>query len=235
MSRLPDTRILLVHLDPQAGALFFSGEDQARIGLHDLSSFLRHRDVLEDAMLLDLDILRLGGCAPMRSDGAAPDCRWIRGEDVSCRSSGRLDKHRLDVALSAGRHAAERAKLAGVRHLIGVAPSVCFGIGRHAAHEMPCLGPSRPGGSAGSDPYDALGGSGLPEVAALVGVAIAAAQMGIPLCLPDPAGGVATDLAVRLNPGVGAWLGAIPAAMPASPRHPDRSLTLSAICGSVCE
>jgi nicotinate-nucleotide--dimethylbenzimidazole phosphoribosyltransferase len=222
-------RVLLVQLDPQAGALVFSGVDQARIGLHDLPSFLRHRDVLEDAMLLDLDILRLQVYAPMRSGGAATDCRWIRGEDVPCGSSGRLDKHRLDVALSAGRHAAERAKLAGVRHLIGVAPSVRSAIGRHAACEMPCLGRNRPGGNAGSDPYDALGCRGLPEVAALVGVAIAAAQMGIPLCLPDPAGGVATDLAVRLNPGVRAWLDAIPAAMPASPRQPDRSLTLSAI------
>ncbi|CRI67133.1 hypothetical protein THIOKS140005 [Thiocapsa sp. KS1] len=226
---MPGTRVLLVQLDPQAGALVFSGEDQVRIGLHDLPSFLRHRDVLENAMLLDLDILRLRVYAPMRSDGAAPGCRWIRSEDVPCESSGRLDKHRLDVALSAGRHAAERAKLAGVRRLIGVAPSVCSAIGPNAAYAMPCLARNRPSGGAGSDPYDALGCRGLPEVAALVGVAIAAAQMGIPLCLPDPAGGVATDVAVRLNPGVRSWLGAIPALMPASPRYPDRSHTLSAI------
>jgi nicotinate-nucleotide--dimethylbenzimidazole phosphoribosyltransferase len=147
-----------------------------------------------------------------------------------------LDKHGLDVALSAGRHAAERAKLAGVGRLIAMAPSLCPAAawqlpitaadGGHTVRQLPCPDWSLYNAIACFDFYDALLCRGRSEIAALVGIAIAAAQMGIPFCLPDSAGGVAVEAAVGLNPGVRAWLesmlaerpGSVPS--PVSPRAP---------------
>jgi hypothetical protein len=110
------------------------------------------------------------------------------------------EKHRLDVALSMGRQAAERARLAGVRLVIGrvagpreVVPPLGF--------ERRC--PERCG--AMRDPYLRLGRLGSVECAALVGMAIAAAQMGVRVCLPGRSGAWSLGCARRLNPGVRHW------------------------------
>lgn len=102
----------------------------------------------------------------------------------------RLDKHRLDIALSLGRHAAERARLAGARHLIVLASGMTE---RLAAPTPP-------------DPYEQLRAFGQVEIAALVGTAIACAQIGLQVSLPDRLGGLAAATALRLNPSIRDWL-----------------------------
>ncbi|WP_296807558.1 hypothetical protein [Thiocapsa sp.] len=194
--------------------------------MHNPSGVAQRLNDLENDADLEFEILQLRSCSEEDSDELPRDCRGICGEDRPCRVAPRLDKHRLDVALSAGRHAAERAKLAGVIRLIAMAPSVSLladcrppatgADARGRSHDLPCLGRCFPEVPACFDPYDALGCRGRPEIAALVGVAIAAAQMGIPFCLPDPAGGVVLEAAVGLNPGVRAWLDPIPADSPGS-------------------
>lgn len=232
------TRVLLVELDTEAGASFDSGENPVRVAVCNRSTLALRLNCLEDDT--DLDIVRLRAGAEKCSNGRTPGHSWGCGEQPRCRLTCQLDKHRLDVALSAGRHAAERAKLAGITHLIGVAPSVhastdwWLGTANvsvsYAAHEVPfldrCLDPCRSEPPACFDPYDALRCCGRPEIAALVGVAIAAAQMGLPLSLPDPAGSIAALAAVGLNPGVRAWLDPVFAQRPGplpSPVYP-RSL-----------
>lgn len=238
----PGIRVVLVQLDSEGSSLSFSCEGPARVALHNLPAVVRRRHDLEDDTDPGIEILRLRACSETRSGGFAPDNRWICGAHPSCRAIRRLDKHRLDVALSAGRHAAERAKLAGVAHLIGVAPSVRPAIewwlrrtdasapdAPDAAHERPCLDRCPSGSALCFDPYDALRCRGRPEIAALVGVAIAAAQMGIPFSLPDPAGGVAADAAFGLNPGVRAWLDPIPVDSPGSIPFPARARRLCTV------
>jgi hypothetical protein len=145
----------------------------------------------------------------------------------------RLDKHQVDIALSAGRHAAERAKLAGIQLLIGtVSPAghdentrastpdpvsvglVTFGlrrsgpwpIGSSQDHGALHVGQGRMADPSRVDPYDGLRCLGQPAIAALAGAAIAGAQIGIPVYLPGPVGAVAGLVAMRLNPGVRTWL-----------------------------
>lgn len=238
ISVAPGIRVVRVQLDSEGGSLSFSGAGRVRVALPNLPVVARRLNDLEDDANLKIEILRLRACSEVCSDSLAPDCRWIRGEDPPCRMARPLDKHRLDIALSAGRHAAERAKLAGVAHLIGVAPSVHpateWWLGTtdasapDAAHELPGLDGYLPEPSVCFNPYDALGDLGSPEIAALVGVAVAAAQMGIPFCLPDPAGGIAVDAAVGLNPGVRAWLDPIPVVRPFSRPSPERPRSLCA-------
>jgi nicotinate-nucleotide--dimethylbenzimidazole phosphoribosyltransferase len=106
------------------------------------------------------------------------------------RRIDRLDKHRLDIALSIGRHAAERARLAGARHLIALATGM-----------TECLvAPTR------SDPYERLRDDGQVEIAVLVGAAIACAQIGLQVSLPHRLGGLAAAMAIRLNPSISDWL-----------------------------
>lgn len=214
------TRVVLVEIDSEGGALAVPGEGEGAAqdverNLHAVAQCLKD---LEDDIDLQLEILRLRGSASRTgSNGLAPGSRRICGEDTSCGFIHQLDKHGLDIALSAGRHAAERAKLAGVGRLIAMAPSLCTAAAwqlpragadaGYAALRLPCPDRSLPDALAHVDFYDALRCRGRSEIAALVGVAIAAAQMGIPFCLPDSAGGVAAEAAVGLNPGVRAWLG----------------------------
>lgn len=125
------------------------------------------------------------------------------------RPQGRaLDKHQLDVALSVGRHAAERAKLAGRVLLIGsgevgVRPP---GVTVHdpmSLDEMPTS-------VTWCDPYLALRQQGCFAVAALVGMAIAGAQIGLPVLLHGESGRFAATIARRLHLGLGAWLSLLP-------------------------
>ncbi|WP_147431207.1 nicotinate-nucleotide--dimethylbenzimidazole phosphoribosyltransferase [Thiocapsa rosea] len=237
--RASGSRVLLVELDSEAGAFFFSGEDQMRVAVCSRSTVADHLNCPEDDTDLEIEILRLRVDLEMCSNGRARVHPWICGEHPRCRLTRPLDKHRLDVALSAGRHAAERAKLAGVAHLIGVAPSVrpvprwwlraTDAFAPCAGYEFPCLDRCLGEPPFCFDPYDALRCRGRPEIAALVGVAIAAAQMGIPFCLPDPAGEIAVDAAVGLNPGVRAWLDPISADRPGSVPAPMRPRSLCAL------
>jgi hypothetical protein len=124
---------------------------------------------------------------------------------VSVDAAGeRLDKHRLDVALSAGRQAAERARLAGIPLLIGLVPPSMDALAEAtgAAHRLCPVGHPVP-----PDPYSALALE-CAQHAVLVGLAIAAAQMGIRVCLPGPIGARSLTRAMRLNPGVRVWCNA---------------------------
>ncbi|MCK7577772.1 MAG: hypothetical protein MZV65_19585 [Chromatiales bacterium] len=82
-----------------------------------------------------------------------------------------LDRHRLDVALSRGRHAAERAKLAGCCKLI------CLGMGADdTLDDRQTLATSRPTRQAA---YAGLRRIARFEIAALTGALVAGAQMGL--------------------------------------------------------
>ena len=108
-----------------------------------------------------------------------------------------FDKHRLDVALSAGRHAVERASLAHCGLLIGVGQG-----GRKAGREQPV--------GILDDPYDALRRWGDGELAALVGMVIAGAQIGVPVRLGGVNASLAARVAMALHPDVADWLSVIP-------------------------
>ena len=120
-----------------------------------------------------------------------------------------MDRHRLDVALSVGRHAAERAKLAGYRRLVLVdlsnGPSVAVADGR-LDWNADLLSDST--WMAGHCAYGTLLRLGRFETAALAGALIASAQMGMRIA-PRGSGAVgAARLAVALNRRVGDWLAA---------------------------
>jgi nicotinate-nucleotide--dimethylbenzimidazole phosphoribosyltransferase len=238
LSGVSEIRVVLVQRDSDGGTLSILREGRAPAAFPDLPATAQRLYGLDEETDLGLEILRLRACSEMCSGCLAPHNRWLCGGHLPCRTIGRLDKHGLDVALSAGRHAAERAKLAGVTRLIGLAPSVmapsvmasaeCWrrtrgASSRQVAHELSCLDRRFPEPPVRFDPYDALRCRGYPEIAALVGAAIAAAQMGIPFGLPDPAGAVAIDAALAMNPGVRAWLDPLPAESPALVLAPGRS------------
>lgn len=103
-----------------------------------------------------------------------------------------LDTHRLDVALSAGRHAVERARLAGCVRVIGVGQCAPMSLMRAL--------------QAGKDPYDALRRWGEFEIAALTGMAIAGAQIGVQVRLHGRAARPAALAATALHPDLGNWL-----------------------------
>ncbi|MBN2886345.1 MAG: hypothetical protein JXM75_06545 [Chromatiaceae bacterium] len=116
-------------------------------------------------------------------------------EDVK---RGVLETHALDVALSVGRHAAERASLAGVGRLLAWVQ-----------------GPL--GGVAGAEPTRlGVGQWGEPGRVALVGLCVAAAQLGLPLRLIGPGAAGLAALAVELHPGVRDWCRACAAPAPSS-------------------
>ena len=103
-----------------------------------------------------------------------------------------LDTHRLDVALSTGRHAVERARLAGCVRVIGVGQRAPMSLMRAL--------------QAGKDPYDALRRWGEFETAALTGMVIAGAQIGLQVRLHGRAARPAALAATALHPDIGNWL-----------------------------
>ncbi|MTW20906.1 hypothetical protein GJ668_07305 [Allochromatium palmeri] len=129
-----------------------------------------------------------------------------------------LDRHRLDVALSRGRHAAERAKLAGCQTLI------CLGIAdddglndwfRLDTAKPPCRTTAasdyprcnrHDSASSGQAAYARLRQIARFEIAALTGALIASAQMGLQAYPRGYLAWVAARIALELNPGVGDWL-----------------------------
>lgn len=132
-----------------------------------------------------------------------------------------LDCHRLDVALSRGRHAAERAKLAGCCKLI------CLAIGADdTLDDRQPLATSRPTRQAA---YAGLRRIARFEIAALTGALIAGAQMGLRAYPSGSQARLAAELALALNPGVRDWLIDSPSAMSQPLRiAPTRSITSGA-------
>lgn len=151
-----------------------------------------------------------------------------QGGFVDCVDSGglypfapdadrRLDRHRLDVALSRGRHAAERAKLAGCQALI------CLGIA--TSSELARGGPCD-GAATVQTAYDRLRRMGCFEIAALTGALIAGAQMGLQAYPSGVQARLAAEMALALNPGVRDWLVDSPSVIPQPLRiSPTRSIT----------
>jgi hypothetical protein len=103
------------------------------------------------------------------------------------------DKHALDLALSAGRHAVERARLAGARRLVANATA--------AARQAP---PTR----LATSPVCVYRGLALlgPEIAVLAGICLSAAQIGLPVAPVGIAARVAARLAAGMNPSVRMWI-----------------------------
>ena len=143
-----------------------------------------------------------------------------------------MTEHQLACALHAGRHAAERAKLAGAQIFIGGE----MGIGNTtAAAALACAlleaepetlaGPGTGLDSDGvkrkievirhalalhrpqlSSPLETLRRLGGFEIAALAGSYIACAQMGVPVLVDGFIASSAALAATRLRPGIGEWL-----------------------------
>ncbi|WP_157174478.1 nicotinate-nucleotide--dimethylbenzimidazole phosphoribosyltransferase [Thiocystis violascens] len=142
------------------------------------------------------------------------------------RNRKALDKHRLDIALSLGRHAVERAKLAGCDLLVGWGRETrCDRAETAGANvlrpQAPDRCPAEPDWDvrASGDPYEALRLMGSPELAAFVGILIAGAQIGLPVLLPGADASIAARVASSLHPHLGEWLtvtGWTPRALPAN-------------------
>lgn len=144
----------------------------------------------------DVDLLNLTLPAHLHAVRKLPDgCVPLIAAE-SRRRRVEMDKHGLDVALSIGRHAAERARLAGKRFVVGV------GISSSSADASDKAG--RHGRLI--DPYEALLILGSAELAVLVGLVVASAQMGLRAILVGQDAPLVTVLAIRLHPGVENWL-----------------------------
>jgi hypothetical protein len=172
---------------------------------------------------LGVECLHLSESVRARIESGEPSPPIGSARGLECRADP-IDKHGLDVALSAGRHAAERAKLGGVELMVGLIqgiPSRFHGTADRMGSAFrftcdpgvcrgddcgPVPGDEPASGCPRSDPYDVLRRCARPEIAVLVGIAVACAQIGIPVCLPGPRGEIATLHALRLHPGVRAWI-----------------------------
>jgi nicotinate-nucleotide--dimethylbenzimidazole phosphoribosyltransferase len=143
-----------------------------------------------------------------------------------------MDEHQLACALAAGRHAAERAQLAGAQLFIGGEMGIANTTAATAlacallGHAPDCLaGPGTGLDAAGvarkskviqraldlhyahlGSPIAALRRVGGFEIAALAGAYIACAQMGIPVLIDGFISSSAALAAVRLRPGTENWL-----------------------------
>ncbi len=198
--------------------------------------------------VLSRSLLDLGRHDGARIDPAAQ--RFALGPGTrDSRQDAAMDGHQLDLALSAGRHAVERAKLDGVSLIWaqgqGVGSTVTNqlwrqllqsgsqrvqpGLGSVAAASLPeaaaidasCI--LRRYASALSDPYRALGCLGGFEHAALVGSALAAAQLGLRWIAVGESAEIARRLALVLNPSVELWLRAEWSECCLGPATADRS------------
>lgn len=143
-----------------------------------------------------------------------------------------MSEHQLANALHVGRHAAERAKLAGAHLFIGgemgianttaaaalasallnAAPEFLAGPGTGldadgVAHKAKVIRRAleRHAGQLDS-PWEVLRRLGGFEIAALAGSYIACAQMGLPVLVDGFIASSAALAATRLRPGIGEWL-----------------------------
>lgn len=179
----------------------------------------------------ELEVINLGTAFDIGPLDDVKDYRLGPGTANFTRGPA-MTGHQLALALSAGRHAAERARLKGAQLFIGGE----MGIGNTtSAAALACalLGapPERLAGpGTGLDaqgvsrkvevirralachdahhgvPLEALRRLGGFEIAAMTGACLACAQMGLPVLVDGFIGSTAALAATRLNPGVGAWL-----------------------------
>jgi nicotinate-nucleotide--dimethylbenzimidazole phosphoribosyltransferase len=147
---------------------------------------------LLDSLEHDIEILGLG--TPVRFGPCASSPKR-----APCHRRP-LDKHRLDVALSLGRHAAERAKLAGRELLVGLGQD-WRGRTSDALRADPAWR-----ASLADAPYEALRRLGSRETAVCVGALIAGAQIGLPVLLQGRYAAAARRVACCLHPRLGEWL-----------------------------
>lgn len=217
-------------------------------GMHHecVARFQEDRGLPDRCGLGSLSLLDLGRHDAARVEPAAQ--RFDLGPGtLDSRRSAAMDAHQLDLALSAGRHAVERAKLDGValiwaqgqgagaittnqvwrqrfRHWPQAfipddpASTSAFnkGLHRHRKRSEPYPGTEAKGADADlalerhamalSDPYEALRCLGGFEHAALVGSALAAAQLGLRWQAVGESADIAMQLALCLNPSVEPWL-----------------------------
>ncbi|NEX16347.1 MAG: hypothetical protein C1943_06900 [Halochromatium sp.] len=218
---------------------------------------LQDHDGLSDRCdVVTQSLLDLGRHDPARIDPAAQ--RFDLGPGTAdSRLGAAMDAYQLDLALSAGRHAVERAKLEGIRLIQAQGAGVGAGITnqlwwllfgrwpvssmatdaglrlacRHRRTERDPLALDarvRASGVGGvrslvtgvdlgpilqrhamalSNPYLALRHLGGFEHAALVGSALAAAQLGLRWQGLGESAAIARLLALCLNPSVAPWLG----------------------------
>jgi len=216
--------------------------------LQDQDGLPDRRDVLMQSLL------DLGRHDPARVDPAAQ--RFDLGPGTAdSRLGAAMDAYQLDLALSAGRHAVERAKLEGIRCIQAQGAGIGAGItnqiwwllfGRWSVSSMAtdagwrlaCRqrrterdplaldAPLRASGGGVSplvtgvdlepilrrhamtlsNPYAALRHLGGFEHAALVGSALAAAQLGLRWRGLGESAAIARRLALCLNPSVAPWL-----------------------------
>jgi nicotinate-nucleotide--dimethylbenzimidazole phosphoribosyltransferase len=103
--------------------------------------------------------------------------------------------HQVDVALSAGRQAVERARLQQTALL--VAQAVGSECRARTLGQQLTRHPS---------PYQTLRHHGGLEHAALIGAALSATQLGLPLILAGPAARIAADLAIAINARAADWV-----------------------------
>jgi NaMN:DMB phosphoribosyltransferase len=160
------------------------------------------------------------------------------------RTGPAMTRHQLDLALSAGRHAAERARLGGAELLIAGARGAGSG---HTTRLLGSLLSAHAGKLAGDaadttappigarsasvptcrdagidDPYELLRRLGGFEHAALAGTALAAAQIGLPALPADAAARIAFALAAWLNPDSARWHRGDPRQNPRRPSSGSR-------------
>ena len=184
---------------------------------------------------LSQEILHLGGSGQCSASSPTAHLRLGAGRaDPRCGPA--LDIHQVDVALSAGRHAVERARLAGI-DLVAVRGQdaeghtatlalACAAMGEDA--DAVWIGDLAQGATAEAtgaapdmvavrtaldrhaghleDPYEVLRRLGGFEHAALVGTCVACAQIGVPLWPLGYAAEVAVLVACRIHPGIAPWL-----------------------------
>jgi nicotinate-nucleotide--dimethylbenzimidazole phosphoribosyltransferase len=143
------------------------------------------------------------------------------------RTGPAITRHQVDLALSAGRHAVERARLGGAERLIaagrGIGTEQATGLlGRLLPMDANCIEDAAADPIAApvpasyavaaarhaalvDDPYELLRHIGGFEHAALTGLALAAAQLGLPALPADATARIGFVLAAKLNPDSARW------------------------------
>lgn len=134
---------------------------------------------------------------------------WALHTDPDGRTLGKhpLDKHQLDVALSRGRQRIERARLTGIRAL-QLATSECLrmessDLNNALSHELTQMAA-----------YQLLMRHGSVNLAAVVGAAIAAAQLCMSARITGPDAWTIQQLSLAMNPDAEPWL-----RIPGNPNH----------------
>ncbi len=157
------------------------------------------RDALGLQCLAGVEIIDAG----LPATATIRPARLGRGE----RLASSMSRHQLDVALSRGRHSAERAKLAGYTMLVCACacPKTSWDMLLSALSQPVQVGATLPTRDR-REVYGDLRDHGEFAIAALVGAIIACAQMGLRVHARGASGALAAAFAAGLHPGVLEWL-----------------------------